>query len=200
MRNLASYVMIIFALVVLGACSSEQPKEIVKEKEVLPQPFKRLDKIEVKPGLSFDVLNWGKGPDSLSAVLILRSDTIRNSYTSYNLEIEGFYKEVFNTDLDTDGNPEIIIYTTANDKYSSANFYCLEYNSDEPSRIRFPELSSKTKKQYKGGDRVYIHSGKLRREFDLYDDLENQTAKPVGKKVVEYTLRGNQFDISEIKD
>ncbi len=200
MKNTAFYALMVLGVVLAASCSSgDEPKEVIKEKEVLPLPFKKLDRVEVRPGLSFDILNWGKGPDSLSAVLILRSDTTKNSYTSHNLEIEGIYKEVFNTDMDTDGNPEIIIYTTSNKPFSPANIYCLEYSSAEPLRIRFPELTDKTKKQYQGEDKFYIHSGKLRREFDLYDNQQDSKAKPIGKKVVEYTLKGNQFDITEVE-
>ena len=189
----------VFAALTAASCqSNEESKVEFKEKIVLPKPFKSHDKIEVMPGLTFDVLNWGKGADSLSSVIILRSDTARNSSTAFNLEIEGKYIETFNTDMDTDGNPEIIIYTTSNKKYSPANVYCFEYNGKEPSKIRFPDLTDKTNKQYKGKDKFYIHDGKLRREFDLFDNMEDEKAKPVGKKVVEYSIRGNTFDITEI--
>lgn len=183
----------------VGCQTDEKPKTITKERIVLPKPFKSSDKIEVRPGLTFNVLNWGTSVDSLSAVLILRSDTVRNSNTVYNLEIEGKYIETFNTDMDTDGNPEIIIYTTSNKKYNPANIYCFEYNNAEPSRIRFPDLTEKTLKQYKGKDKFYIHDGKLRREFDLFDDLNDEKAKPIGKKIVEYSLKGNSFDIKEVE-
>lgn len=193
---------LIFSLIcVLSSCNDEnKPKTVTKEKVVLPKPFKKMENIEVRPGLTFDIFNWGRGTDSLNAVLILRSDTLRNSNTAYNLEIDGKYVETFNTDMDTDGNPEIIIITTSNKKYSPANVYCLEYSNAEPNTIRFPDLTEKTKKQYKGKDKFYIHHGKLRREFDLYDNLDDDKAKPVGKKVVEYSIKGNTFDLTEVKE
>lgn len=191
---------IVFAALVVGACqTNEKPKIEFKEKILLPKPFRSHDKIEVRPGLTFDIFNWGKGTDSLSSILILRSDTIKNSSTAFNLEIEGKYIETFNTDMDTDGSPEIIIYTTSNKKYNPANIYCFEYNGEEPTKIRFPDLTDKTNKQYKGKDKFYLHDGKLRREFDLFGDLKDKKAKSIGKKVVEYSIKGNTFDISEIE-
>lgn len=184
----------------LLSCQDNKPNMVIKEKAVLPKPFKKTDNIEVRPGLTFDILSWGRGADSLNAVLVLRTDTVKNSNTAYNLEIEGKYIETFNTDMDTDGNPEIIIYTKSNEKFNPANIYCLEYNNSEPSRIRFPDLTDKTKKQYKGNDKFYLHHGKLRREFNLFDNLEDDKAKPVGKKIVEYSLRGNSLDITEVED
>lgn len=198
--KIRSYLLIAAGFCLLSSCQGdEELKTVAKEKVVLPKPLKKIDNIEVRPGLTFDILSWGRGADSLNAVLILRSDTVTNNNTAYNLEIEGKYVETFNTDMDTDGNPEIIIYTTSNKKYSPANVYCLEYGGSEPTKIRFPELTDKTQKQYKGNDKFYLHQGKLRREFNLFDDLENDKAKPVGKKTVEYSLRGNSFDITEIE-
>ncbi len=189
-----------FAAIIAAACqNTDQPVVKFKDKIILPKPFRTHDKIEVKPGLTFDILNWGRGADSLSSVLILRSDTIKNSSTAYNFETEGKYIETFNTDMDTDGNPELIIYTTSNKKYSPANVYCFEYSGEDPSKIRFPDLTDKTKKQYKGKDKFYIYQGKLRREFELFDNMEDDKAKPIGKKVVEYSLRGNNLDLTEIE-
>ena len=194
-------ILMLFGVFAVTACqNNEKPKIEFKEKIVLPKPFKAHDKFEIRPGLTFDVLNWGRGADSLTSVLILRSDTARNSSSSYNFEIEGKYIETFNTDMDTDGNPEIIVYTTSNKKYQPANIYCFEYSGEEPSKIRFPELTDKTKKQYKGKDKFYIHDGKLRREFALFDNMDDDKAKPVSKKTVEYSLRGNSFDITEIEE
>jgi hypothetical protein len=185
----------------LAACGGEEKTEnkAVEAKVVLPQPFKSMQKLMVRPGLDFHIVNWGKGADTLGAVLVLRTDTLQQENTAYNLEIEGKFVEAFNTDMDTDGNPEILIYTTLNDSVKTAELYCLEYNNGEPSRIKFPALTIKTSKLYRGKDNFYLHEGKLRRAFDLYED-PNPKAKPTGKKLIEYSIIGNSFDITEIKE
>jgi hypothetical protein len=184
----------------LSSCDNqEQKKETVAIKNELPKPFKSMEKIEVMPGLIFDIINWGRGADSLSNVLILQSDSIKNRTSAYQIEIDGKLIETFNTDMDNDGNPEIIIFTTANKKHHPAEVYCLEYNRNEPSRIRFPDLSDKTSKQYKGNDKFYVKGGKLMREFDLFENLDDSNAKPIDRKVIQYSLKSNNFDITEMK-
>jgi hypothetical protein len=185
----------------LAACGEAEQTEnkTFEAKVVMPQPFKNMQKLMVRPGLDFYIVNWGKGADTLGAVLVLRTDTLKQENTAYNLEIEGKFIEAFNTDMDTDGNPEILIYTTLNDSVKTAELYCLEYNNGEPSRIKFPALTSKTSKLYRGKDNFYLHEGKLRRAFDLYENPDPK-AKPTGKKLIEYSIVGNSFDITEIKE
>lgn len=191
----------LFLITLIIACqSADKPVPSVIEKIVLPKPFKNAERIEVRPGLIFDVFSWSRGADSLNAILILRSDSSRNNATVHNFEIDGKFVETFNTDMDTDGNPEIIISTKSNNKYNPAEIYCFEYSGTEPDKIRFPDLTSKTKNQYKGNDKFYIKDGKLMREFDLFEDMKNENAKPVERKVIQYSIRGNSFDLTEIEN
>lgn len=200
MKAFFKIVFLSLATVIVACQAEDKPRQSIIEKIVLPKPFKNAERIEVRPGLIFDVFSWSRGADSLNAVLILRSDTVRNNATVHNFEIDGRFVETFNTDMDTDGNPEIIIFTKANKKYNPADMYCFEYSGTEPDKIRFPDLTSKTKGQYKGNDKFYIKDGKLIREFDLFEDMNNEKAKPVERKIIQYTLRGNSFDLTEIKD
>jgi hypothetical protein len=187
-------------LILLYSCNNqEQKKEPIAIKNELPKPFKSMEKIEVRPGLIFDIINWGRGADSLSNVLILQSDSLRNSASAFQIELDGKWIETFNTDMDNDGNPEIIIFSKANKKYNPAEMYCVEYNRNEPLRIRFPDLSNKTSKQYKGNDKFYVKGGKLMREFDVYENIEDPNAKPIDRKIIQYSLKSNNFDITEIK-
>ena len=134
----------------LFSCSDAPQKEVGAEKKVeikLPAPFKKHLKIEVGPEIIFDVYSWGRGSDSSSSVLVLRSDSLKNEFSVASTDnIDGKLQEIFNTDMDTDGNPEIIIYYTKNDQYKSAQVLCYEFTGKAANKIKFPDLTDKTKK------------------------------------------------------
>ncbi|HEY0054637.1 MAG TPA: hypothetical protein VGB63_04700 [Pedobacter sp.] len=199
------YTPLIFALFVcyLFSCSSEEHKKPVSAitKVVLPQPFRFHKAIEVKPGLTFDVLSWGRGAEHIGQYLILRSDSSDLKYSTHSEELEGDLKDAWNMDLDSDGNPEIFLQSIGEDKDSFLSIYVHEFSAGGSSQeLKFPELTSSTKKKYHGKDSVYTKDGNLFREFPIYDESDTGATKPVGKKVLEYKLRGNRFDINEIKE
>jgi hypothetical protein len=105
---------ILFSAIVsigLVSCGDEKKTDVAETKKAvvnLPAPFRLHEKIEVGPELIFDVYSWGRGSDSTSSLLILRSDSIKNDFTVASTDnIDGRLVEVFNTDMDTDGNPEV---------------------------------------------------------------------------------------------
>lgn len=185
------------------ACTSEEKHQQVQSsitKVVLPQPFRFHKSIEVKPGLTFDVLSWGRGAEEIGQYLILRSDSADAKYSTISEELEGTVTDVWNMDLDSDGNPEIFIQAKGVDKESYLSMYVYEFTEGGSSQlVKFPELTSATKKKYHGKDSVYTKEGSLFREFPLYDEKDTAALKPVEKKVLEYRLRGNRFDIHEVK-
>jgi len=194
---------VLFALTAIISCSSSETKKIESSitKVVLPQPFRYHKFIEVKPGLTFDILSWGRGPEYESQYLILRSDSSNVKYSTTSEELEGKIVDAWNMDLDSDGNPEIFIQSTGGEEGTALKLYVYEFSEGGSSQeIKFPELTSATKKKYRGRDSVYIKEGALYREFPLYDEKDTAGIKSLDKKVVEYKLSGNRFDIHEIKE
>ena len=188
---------------VISSCSPDEPKKAASSitKVVLPQPFRFHKSIEVKPGLTFDVLSWGRGSEHIGQYIILRSDSSKVKYSTISEELEGDIVDVWNMDLDADGNPEIFIQAKGEDKGSYLKIYVHEFSDGGSSQeIKFPELSSATKRKYHGKDSIYTKEGNLFREFPLYEEKDTAGVNPVDKKFVEYTLKGNRFDIHEMKD
>lgn len=190
--------------VTILACNEEKKEDdkvVTKKAEIeLPAPFKKHLKIEIGPEVIFDIYSWGRGSDSSSSVLVLRSDSIKNEFSVASSDnLNGRLQEVFNTDMDTDGNPEIVVYYTKNDKYESAEVICYEFTGKEVNKIKFPDLTDKTKKQYRGLDKFYVKEGKLFREFNLFEEADS-TNKVIDKKVLSYFLNRNQFDLNEVKE
>ena len=167
----------------------------------LTEPFRFHKAIEVKPGLTFDVLSWGRGAQYIGAYMILRSDSTKAEYKTTNGELEGEIEDAWNMDMDSDGNPEIFIQAKGQDKGSYLKMYIYEFTeSGSQQQLRFPDLTSSTKKSYHGKDSVYVKDGELFREFPLYDEADTAAANPTGKKLLQYTLRGNNFSVKEIKE
>ena len=202
MKNLSN-VIFVFGLLLLGACGDEKQGDEKSIKEVLvglPAPFHRHQKIEVGPDLIFDVFTWGRGADSTSSLLILRSDSSKNDFSiASSVNIDGKLKEVFNTDMDTDGHPEIVIYYTKNDPHHSAQILCFEFTGKEANKIRLPDLSNKTLKQYRGKDQFFVKEGMLYRNIELFDETDKEGKKAIGKKNIRYFLKGNSFDLEEVE-
>jgi len=188
----------------LFSCGAEEEKQVMPVKEEgkkIPEPFRFHKAIEVKPGLTLDIVSWGRGSDSLGGYLILRSDSTHLSYRSVSGELKGKVVDTWNMDLDTDGNPEVYIQSAGEGKENYLNMYIYEFGeSGSSQQIRFPDLNSSLKEGYRGEDSMYIKDGKLFREFPFYVNQDSaSTVKPKYRKL-EYTLKNNGFQFKEIKE
>lgn len=153
--------------------------------------------INVKPGLNFEVVSWGKGVDSIGGYLILMSDSVRNNYNSFSAERKGIMTDAWNMDMDNDGNPEIYIELLSKKNVRDLNVY--EYSGGDFRKITFPPLSSKTKKSYAGNDKFLIRNGDLFRSFPVVDSKDT-TIKAGAAKILQYRLNGNSFSVDEVKE
>lgn len=194
-----------FVFAFFSACTSESSQQNITKQNsepsiTIPEPFHYHKAVEVKPGLTFDVVSWGRGSELISAFLILRSDSTKLKYRSTSGELEGRIIDAWNMDMDSDGNPEIFIQAQGEEKDSFLKMYVYEFNDSGSSQeIRFPELSRSSKKGYLGKDSLYVIDGKIRRQFPVYDESDTAGVNPIGKKVLEYHLRGNSFNVDEVE-
>ncbi|MBC7743667.1 MAG: hypothetical protein H7096_01035 [Flavobacterium sp.] len=190
----------------LNSCGSGDKPDNLKQqppaKITVQPPFRFHKAIEVKPGLTLDVVSWGRGSESVGAYLILRSDSTHLKYRSLSGELDGKIVDVWNMDMDSDGNPELYIQAQGEGEGSHLNMYVYEYSENGSSeKINFPNLSNSSKKGYKGGDSLYIKDDKLMREFPVANADENNTKpSPEVKKVLQYGLRNNSFTVDEVKE
>lgn len=201
--NLKIIIALFFTASVLISCTGEEKKqtEVKKpESRKIMEPFRFHKAIEVKPGLTLDVLSWGRGSSSAGGYLILRSDSTHMNYRSESGELDGKIVDVWDMDLDSDGNPELYIQAKGEGKGSYLNMYIYEYSEGGSNqKIPFPELSSSLKEGYRGNDSVYIKEGKLMREFPVFDKKDSTSAATGGIRKMEYTLRSNRLQFKEIK-
>ncbi len=187
-------------MIAISACGSKESENVANNPKPKPMaaPFRFQRTIEVKPGLLYDVLTWGRGKDSTSAYLLLRSDSTHQKFKATVAgELTGKPVDAWDMDLDTDGNPEIALQVQLADQLT--DLYIYEFDQlGNSSVIRFPALSEKARKGFKGKDDIYIKDGNLRRDF-LYQDPEDQKAKP-RKRTLEYRLFKNTLSIQEIEN
>jgi len=189
-----------------AACSWDKSEKQPEEKKVteikLPQPFRFHKMVEVKPGLTFDVLSWGRGAEFIGGLLILRSDSVHTRYRSVTDELEGRLIDAWNMDMDSDGHPEIFVQAFSGDEgRPSLNLLVYEFNSSgSAQKLHFPDLSSGTKRHYRGRDSLYVKDGSLMRQFPLFEEADTAGVKLSGKKLLEYRLRGNSFSVKEIEE
>jgi hypothetical protein len=196
-RCLSASVVVVCLTLVFGCKQPPQqtvPVQVISPtKVVLPQPFRYHKLIESSPGKFFDVFSWGRG-----SYLILYSDSTGKKYSTTYGDLEGSVIDVFNTDMNMDGNPEILIEARAKDTTNHINIYAYEFRGTKGQKTEFPKLSTGSKKGYRGGDRFSIKEGSLVRVFPVYDG-NGKDAKPTGKtKILQYGISDNTFTVKDI--
>jgi hypothetical protein len=188
---------------VLASCSSDDKKPPVNHaannKAALMPPFRFHKAVEVSPGQTYDVVSWGRGSTAVGSFAILHSDSAGMKYTTTTGDLDGTITDVYNADMDTDGNPEILIQSKGKDTVNYAKIYAFEFNNNNAAnKLDFPKLTNSQKKGYRGDDNFYIKDGKLIREFPIYDG-NDKAAKPTGaKRQLEYSLRSNDFTVKQL--
>ena len=199
------YFLIFFASILAAGCAQKSGKpasttatSTIPQKPALMEPFRYHKLIEVSPGDDFDILSWGRGSTETGSFEILHSDSVNMKYTTITGDLDGSIVDDFNTDMDMDGNPEILIQAKTTDSVYNTAIYAFEFNNGKANKLDFPKLTSSQKKGYRGNDYFYIQDGNLMRQFAIYEG-SGTDAKPTGqKRLFQYGLRDNEFTIKQI--
>jgi len=190
-----------FLLIAAGCTHNEQkaaaPAAPAKKPEYVA-PFRYHKLIEVSPGQDYDVLTWGRGSATAGSFLILHSDSSGKKYTTTTGDIDGTIVDVYNSDMDLDGNPEILIQARGTDSTNYATIYAFEFGNNKANKLDFPRLTKSQRKGYKGSDNFYIKEGKFMREFPIYDGAGNDAKATGAKRTLEYGLRNNDFTVKQL--
>lgn len=187
---------------ILFGCSHDAPKAVLAnatpKTPALMDPFRFHKMIEVAPGQDFDVMSWGRGSTTTGSLLILHSDSADMKFTTTTGDLEGAITDVFNSDMDVDGNPELLIEAKVKDTIAYTSVYAYEFIDNKAQKLDFPKLTSSQKQGYRGTDNFYMKEGKLIREFPVYDG-NSSTAKPTGqKRVLQYNLHGTNLTVKDL--
>ena len=185
----------------IGCSSPEKKSSQVNKKPAAPavmEPFRYHKLIEVSPGQDYDVMSWGRGSKTKGAFQILHSDSADARFTTTTGDLDGAIVDVYNSDMDLDGNPEIIIQAKGKDTINYTNIYAFEFSNSKANKLDVPKLTRMQRKGYRGDDNFYIKDGILMREFPIYDG-NGAGSKPTGaKRLFQYGLRNNDFSIKQL--
>lgn len=199
--RLRYYIFILMGCTAVAGCSHKEKKPIVDnmpKAAVVMEPFKFHKLIEVSPGNYYDVLSWGRGGVDTSSLLILHSDSVIRKYTTTTGDINGQVVDAYNSDMDIDGHPEILIQAKRKDTVNYTTMYAYEFYESKVQKLDFPKLTSSQRKGYRGKDNFYISEGKLIREFPIYEG-SGTSAKPTGaQRKLEYSLNNNSFNVKQL--
>ncbi len=201
--KLKTMLLLFGACVCIAACNQQDTKIGYKAPETAKkrgpeEPFKYHKMIEVAPGQYYDVLSWGRGAAGGGAYMILRSDSADQQYGSTTGSLEGPIQDVLNSDLDIDGNPEIIIQAKSIDTNHYTNIFAYEYRNDNANKLDFPKLTATQRKGYRGNDNFYIKDSKLMREFPIYEGSGPAAKLSGAKRLLEYSLHSNSFSVKQM--
>jgi hypothetical protein len=192
--------MLIGCATIVG-CAQDEKKVAVAEMpkaEKVMEPFKFHKMIEVAPGQYYDILSWGRGSLDTGSLLILHSDSAGRKYTTTTGDVNGTIVDVYNSDMDIDGHPEILLQAKRKDTINYNTIYAFEFYESKVQKLDFPKLTSSQRKGYRGNDNFYISEGKFIREFQIFEG-GGAAAKPTGaKRKLEYSLNGNSFNVKQL--
>lgn len=200
--RLRSYIFILIGCAAtVAGCTREEKKPVLNTTPVTPkimEPFKFHKLIEVSPGNYYDVFSWGRGGADTSSLLILHSDSTTRTYTTTTGDINGLIVDAYNSDMDIDGHPEILIQAKRKDTVNYTTMYAYEFYEKKVEKLDFPKLTKSQRAGYRGNDNFYISEGKLEREFPIYKG-SGPSAKATGaKRKLEYTLNNNSFNVKQL--
>ncbi|MFI5162485.1 MAG: hypothetical protein ACHQHN_14490 [Sphingobacteriales bacterium] len=161
-------------------------------------PFRYHKLIEVSPGQDYDVLSWGRGSATTGSFVILHSDSATKKYTTTTGDLDGTIADVYNSDMDLDGNPELLLQAKGADSTNYATIYAFEFNNGKAQKLDFPKLTKSQRQGYRGSDNFYIKEGKFMREFPIYASNDKDAKTTGAKRVLQYGLRDNSFTVKQL--
>jgi hypothetical protein len=194
------FLMLIGSILMVSCSEDKKPEStvVVPKKPVIMAPFRFHTLIEVSPGQDYDVLSWGRGSTKTGAFEILHSDSAAAKFTTTTGDLDGDIVNAYNSDMDLDGNPEILIQAKGKDTINYTNIYAFEFSNSGAHKLDFPKLTRSQRAGYRGDDNFYIKDGMLIREFPIYDG-NTKAAKLTGaKRQFQYGLRNNEFTIKQL--
>ena len=156
--------------------SSQEEQKIVFQKTLTLQNIK------------FDLITTGEG--SISE-MIIQPEGLEIDNQKIAVELDGQVVNAEIEDLNSDGFPEILIYTMSAGSGSYGNVIAYSVNNGKSiSQIYFPEISENKQASsgYMGHDEFAIIETTLARRFPVYKDGDTNNNPTGGNRQIEYKL------------
>ena len=206
MKPLKKIVLTLVCALTIIACKNEQgkidneiDKEQIENNEVLSieNPIQEEQKIVFQKTLTlqnitFDISTTGEG--SISE-LTIQPKGLEIDNQKIAVELDGQVVNAEIEDLNSDGSPELLIYTISAGSGSYGNVIGYSVNNGKSvSQIYFPEISENKEASsgYMGHDEFAIIETSLARRFPVYMDGDTNTNPTGGTRQIEYKLKDGE--------
>ncbi len=202
MKQLKTILLTLVGVFTIIACKNEQGKinkEQIENNEVssIENPIQEEQKIVFQKTLtlqniSFDIKTTGEGS---IRELTIQPKGLEIDNRKITLELDGQVVNAEIEDLNSDGFPEILIYTTSAGSGSYGNVIGYSVNNGKSiSQIYFPELSENKEAGigYMGHDEFVVAETSLVRKFPVYKDGDTNNNPTGGARQIEYKLKDGE--------
>ncbi len=202
MKQLKTILLTLVGVFTIIACKNEQGKinkEQIENNEVssIENPIQEKQKIVFQKTLtlqniSFDIKTTGEGS---IRELTIQPKGLEIDNRKITLELDGQVVNAEIEDLNSDGFPEILIYTTSAGSGSYGNVIGYSVNNGKSiSQIYFPELSENKEAGigYMGHDEFVVAETSLVRKFPVYKDGDTNNNPTGGARQIEYKLKDGE--------
>lgn len=202
MKQLKTIVLTLLGTLAIIACKNKQEKldttPIENNKtssiDTITNDEQKIDfqKTLALQNISFDVKTTGEGS---ICQLSIQPKGLEIDNQNIALEIDGKVVNAEIEDLNSDGFPEILIYTISAGSGSYGNVIGYSVNNGKSiSQIYFPDISDNKEASngYMGHDEFYIIETRLARKFPVYKNGDTNTNPTGGTREIQYKLKDGE--------
>ena len=202
MNQVKTIVLTLVGVLTIIACKEEKGKinkEQIENNEVLSieKPIQEEQKIVFQKTLTlqnitFDIITTGEG--SISE-LTIQPKGLEIDNQEIAVELDGQVVNAEIEDLNSDGFPEILIYTTSAGSGSYGNVIGYSVNNGKSiSQIYFPDIfeNKEASSGYMGHDEFAVIETTLARRFPVYKDGDTNNNPTGGTRQIEYKLKDGE--------
>ena len=202
MKQLKTILLTLVGVLTIIACKNKQEKRNTEQIEIeeissIEHPIQEeqktiFQKTLTLQGITFDIKTIGEGSIS---VLTIQPKELEIDNQKIALDLDGQVINAEIEDLNSDGFPEILIYTTSAGSGSYGNVIGYSVNNGKSiSQIYFPDITENKEVSmgYMGHDEFAIVETTLVRRFPIYmaDDLNSNPTG--GTRQIQYKLKDGE--------
>ena len=214
MNQLKTSLLALVAAFTIIACKNEQRKinkEPIENNESssIENPLQEDQNNEFQKTLTFQNISFDISTNGEGSIreLAIESKGLKTGDQKLVSELDGQAVDAEIGDLNSDGYPEILIYTMSAGSGSYGNVIGYSVNNGKSlSQIYFPEISENkdASRGYMGHDEFAIVETTLVRKFPVYKDTDTNNNPTGGTRQIEYKLKDGEasriFVINKISE
>jgi len=163
--------------------------EPLDEKQIDPTVFNKTLFLQ---NIGFEIKTTGKG--SLQQ-LTIQPFGLKTDNSKISMEVDGSVTGAEIEDLNSDGFPEVLIYTVSTGSGSYGNVIGYSVNSGKSaSQIAFPDITEnkEASKGYMGHDEYAIVENSLVRRFKIYNTGDANSSPTGNIRQIQYKLKNGE--------